>query len=736
MATCAPNDTGHDEADLRNDDSCFEVGIRGKGCSRCGSACPGLALHYWRKICRHCKCPPEIHDLTNPSMSDDRTLDKLIHDVKRNSTSDDDSGCPLEEYSWVPPGLKPEQVHQYFQSLPEEKIPYLNSLGEKYRVRQLLQQLPPHDNEVRYCNSLSEEEKHELRMFSAQRKREALGRGSVRTLPLTMQGGVCAKCKCMISGGDIAVFASRCGTDRFWHPSCFVCFTCEELLVDLIYFYRDGQLYCGRHHAELIKPRCAACDEIIFADECTEAEGRSWHMKHFSCFECDAQLGGQRYIMREGRPFCCVCFERMFAEFCDTCGEHIGVDQGQMTHEGQHWHATPNCFKCHTCQKSLLGQPFLPKHGVIYCSAACSRAGTVTTQTPRRPEDYMQDIGNIRLGSPVSHAMQESSVMALQEVLRQQYTIPESCMSSDRDQGYATSSNSEVYAPGIYEPPTKANIEMTGYEINMDGLVDALPLHDAKKKRLSQLSMPDLSKERLHRTGSEKESSSGGSSRSRSISRSRSGSEKNLGVKFCGNTQANFYHPDVPTNFIQPYNGGRPKTMPGQGSSANRSVPELHRVTGHSPSQDDINELPLPDEEKMNPISRPPSGKSHHHRSRYPRSRSFEGRASMLGQTSHSHELERKKILKNSKHNISHTSELSMSMDRGVDQYDESSSCSTCSSSSDSEDDFDYYYDCPNKGAPRITYVDSFGFPSNKCSTLGRPVRRHRGKKDKNCILS
>lgn len=60
-------------------------------------------------------------------------------------------------------------------------------------MRQLLQQLPPHDNEVRYCNVLTEEEKHELRMFSAQRKREALGRGTVRPLPLTMQGTACTQ---------------------------------------------------------------------------------------------------------------------------------------------------------------------------------------------------------------------------------------------------------------------------------------------------------------------------------------------------------------------------------------------------------------------------------------------------------------------------------------------------------------------------------------------------------------
>lgn len=62
-------------------------------------------------------------------------------------------------------------------------MPYVNSVGERYRVRQLLQQLPPHDNEVRYCHALSDEERKELRLFSAQRKREALGRGSVRQLP-------------------------------------------------------------------------------------------------------------------------------------------------------------------------------------------------------------------------------------------------------------------------------------------------------------------------------------------------------------------------------------------------------------------------------------------------------------------------------------------------------------------------------------------------------------------------
>lgn len=32
------------------------------------------------------------------------------NDPQRHSQSDDDSGCALEEYTWVPPGLRPEQV--------------------------------------------------------------------------------------------------------------------------------------------------------------------------------------------------------------------------------------------------------------------------------------------------------------------------------------------------------------------------------------------------------------------------------------------------------------------------------------------------------------------------------------------------------------------------------------------------------------------------------------------------
>lgn len=343
--------------------------------------CPGYEPHFWRKVCRNCKCPREEHDGAS-GVSNMAESERIVHKMalhfdpqnqrQSSSHSDDDSGCALEEYTWVPHGLKPEQVHVYFSSLPESKIPYVNSVGEKYRIKQLLHQLPPHDNEVRYCNALHEEEKKELRLFSQRRKKEALGRGTLKQL---QEAEPCQNCPESLSAGDVGVYASRAGPAACWHPACFTCSVCKELLVDLIYFYREGKLYCGRHHAESLKPRCAACDEIIFADECTEAEGRAWHMRHFCCFECDRQLGGERYVMRDGRPFCLDCFDATFAEYCDACGDPIGVDQGQMSHEGQHWHATDVCFRCHACQLPLLGRPFLPRKGLIYCSVHCSKVG-------------------------------------------------------------------------------------------------------------------------------------------------------------------------------------------------------------------------------------------------------------------------------------------------------------------------------------------------------------------------
>ena len=41
----------------------------------------------------------------------------------------------------------------------------------------LEEQLPPHDSDPKYCRSLNEDEKNELRIFNEQQRHNALGRG-------------------------------------------------------------------------------------------------------------------------------------------------------------------------------------------------------------------------------------------------------------------------------------------------------------------------------------------------------------------------------------------------------------------------------------------------------------------------------------------------------------------------------------------------------------------------------
>lgn len=50
--------------------------------------------------------------------------------------------------------------------------------------------------QVRYCQSLSEEEKKELQIFSVQRKKEALGRGIVKPLPRNILNSICEHVSC------------------------------------------------------------------------------------------------------------------------------------------------------------------------------------------------------------------------------------------------------------------------------------------------------------------------------------------------------------------------------------------------------------------------------------------------------------------------------------------------------------------------------------------------------------
>lgn len=69
---------------------------------------------------------------------------------------------------------------KYMESLPPEVKPKVGSDGAKYRRKQMMYQLPIHDHDENYCDSLSEPEKASMRQFCDDRNQNALGVGDVR----------------------------------------------------------------------------------------------------------------------------------------------------------------------------------------------------------------------------------------------------------------------------------------------------------------------------------------------------------------------------------------------------------------------------------------------------------------------------------------------------------------------------------------------------------------------------
>ncbi|KAI1888589.1 hypothetical protein AGOR_G00186720 [Albula goreensis] len=57
-----------------------EIGA-GASCLKCKDKCEGFELHFWRKICRNCKCGLEDHDVQLDS-AEDRKVGRLFEDTK------------------------------------------------------------------------------------------------------------------------------------------------------------------------------------------------------------------------------------------------------------------------------------------------------------------------------------------------------------------------------------------------------------------------------------------------------------------------------------------------------------------------------------------------------------------------------------------------------------------------------------------------------------------------------
>uniref|UniRef100_A0A0A1WNT9 Four and a half LIM domains protein 2 n=1 Tax=Zeugodacus cucurbitae TaxID=28588 RepID=A0A0A1WNT9_ZEUCU len=312
-----------------------------------------------RKTCQSCKCPREAHAIYQQQTT-------TVHErLGFKVVSPAESGVEPRDlgYTWVPPGIRASsRINRYFEQLPLDKVPKIGAEGARYREQQIAYQLPKQDLSLQHCKHLEEQHEASFEDFVTARNEIALDIGYIKDAPYDEH---CAHCEGEINTGEMVVAAPKFVESVMWHPRCFTCSTCNELLVDLTYCVHEDKIYCERHYAEMLKPRCTGCDELIFSGEYTKAMDKDWHSGHFCCWQCDESLTGQRYVIRDDHPYCIKCYENVFANTCEECNKIIGIDSKDLSYKDKHWHEA--CFLCFKCHLSLVDKQFGAKADKIYC---------------------------------------------------------------------------------------------------------------------------------------------------------------------------------------------------------------------------------------------------------------------------------------------------------------------------------------------------------------------------------
>lgn len=170
-----------------------------------------------------CKCPRETHAIYQEQVSS--VKERLGF---RPSTSISTLDAKQLGYTWIPPGITTTtkvlsstdhfpmkhvdcfpfsiQIRQYFDAIPDEKVPKINATGEQYREQQISYQWPKQDLALTYCNHIEPHNNASYEDFVAGRNEIALDIAYVKDVS---GATACANCDDDIEQGDLAVIAPK-----------------------------------------------------------------------------------------------------------------------------------------------------------------------------------------------------------------------------------------------------------------------------------------------------------------------------------------------------------------------------------------------------------------------------------------------------------------------------------------------------------------------------------------------
>ncbi|KAI0250663.1 hypothetical protein BJV78DRAFT_546121 [Lactifluus subvellereus] len=208
-------------------------------------------------------------------------------------------------------------------------------------------------------------------------------------------GLACGGCGGPIVGRIVSAMGVR------WHPGCFRCSDCDDLLEYVSSYERDGKPYCHFDYHERFAPRCYHCktpivDERFITLDDPELGKRTYHEQHFFCSECgdpflapsiDRQNGQGAggitfkgdgefenddvgFTVYKGYPYCEACHVRLRSPRCKKCKNIIrdGMQAVEALGGKYHW----VCFCCTGCDKPFDDPSFFLRENKAFCERCYS----------------------------------------------------------------------------------------------------------------------------------------------------------------------------------------------------------------------------------------------------------------------------------------------------------------------------------------------------------------------------
>ncbi|MGH0135132.1 UNVERIFIED_CONTAM: hypothetical protein FKN15_032411 [Acipenser sinensis] len=195
-----------------------------------------------------------------------------------------------------------------------------------------------------------------------------------------LANAICERCKSGFEPAEKIVNSNG----ELYHEQCFVCAQCFQQFPEGLFYEFEGRKYCEHDFQMLFAPCCHQCGEFIIG-RVIKAMNNSWHPDCFCCDICQQVLADVGFVKNAGRHLCRPCHNREKARglgkyICQKC--HAIIDELPLIFKNDPYH--PDHFNCTNCGKELTADARELK-GELYCLPCHDKMGVPICGACRRP---------------------------------------------------------------------------------------------------------------------------------------------------------------------------------------------------------------------------------------------------------------------------------------------------------------------------------------------------------------